>query len=183
MEADEIQAEVAKRKKRAKDLKIGETLWSLHRRLVNYKTWLSKDPDKVYSEVGKTLEFSDDQPEFVLGHVKYQIISKEQPSFETETTSPGAFEPDRITLGTLSLRVNDQKMFKFEWSRRTESHHDAPVFTDQIGEITRFIEGPWVTELSDLLVKIEDHTKSVRDKREAPKKAQELEELKRRFGI
>ena len=79
--------------------------------------------------------------------------------------------------------MNDQKVFKFERSRRTESHYDAPVFTEQMGEITRFIEGAWVTELSDLLVKIEDHQKSVLDKREAPKKAQELEELKRRFGI
>jgi hypothetical protein len=183
MEPEEILAEVARRKKRAEELGIRETLWSLYCHLCNYKTWLHKDPDLVYPEVGKTLEFLDDQPKFALGQTRFHIISKEQPAPEMEYLPPGAFEPDECTRGALSLRVNDQKVFKFERWRSTAFQYEGPVVTDHLGEITSFIEGPWVTELADLLREIEAHRRSVQDKREASKKTQELEDLQKRFGV
>jgi hypothetical protein len=64
MEPEEILAEVTRRKKRAEELGIREALWSLYRRLSNYKTWLSKKPEWVYPEVRRTLEFPDNQPQF-----------------------------------------------------------------------------------------------------------------------
>jgi peptidoglycan/xylan/chitin deacetylase (PgdA/CDA1 family) len=48
-----------------------------------------------------------------------------------------------------------------------------------MGEITWFIEGPWVQELPELLKKIKAHEKSVRDQRSIPK----LEAMKKRFGL
>jgi hypothetical protein len=79
----------------------------------------------------------------------------------------------------LALKVDDQPVFKFEIRRSTRYLNDGPVWNDVIGEVTRFIEGPWVQEVTDLLKRIRAHEKSVRDKRDAPK----LEAMKKRFGF
>jgi hypothetical protein len=57
------------------------------------------------------------------------------------------------------------------------------VSTGHLGDITRFIDGPWVAELADLLQKIEIHREKIRNQQEAPRKARELEVLKKRFGM
>jgi peptidoglycan/xylan/chitin deacetylase (PgdA/CDA1 family) len=56
---------------------------------------------------------------------------------------------------------------------------DGLAWNDDMGEITWFIEGPWVQELPELLKRIRAHEKSVLDRRSAPK----LEAMKKRFGL
>jgi hypothetical protein len=79
----------------------------------------------------------------------------------------------------LDLSVDDQRVFKFEIRRSTRYLEVGPAWNDYMGEITWFIEGPWVQELPELLKKIKAHEKSVRDQRSIPK----LEAMKKRFGL
>jgi hypothetical protein len=79
----------------------------------------------------------------------------------------------------LDLSVDDQRVFKFEIRRSTRYLDDGLAWNDDMGEITWFIEGPWVQELPELLKRIRAHEKSVRDQRSAPK----LEAMKKRFGL
>jgi hypothetical protein len=60
---------------------------------------------------------------------------------------------------------------------------DCPVFDETMGEITSFVEGPWVNVIPELLGKIRLHEKAVWDRRNAPKIQQRLEEDKKRFGL
>lgn len=60
---------------------------------------------------------------------------------------------------------------------------DMPLFNEYMGNVTRFIEGTWVTTIGELLQGIKEHAKSVRDKRQAPRVQQKLREDMKRFGL
>jgi hypothetical protein len=90
-----------------------------------------------------------------------------------------ALPEEKIVPATLALRVDGQRVFKFRISRSTRYERDGPIWDDRLGEITRFIEGPWILELTDLLQKIKAHEKDVWNQRQAPK----LEAEKKRFGL
>ncbi|SRR5712691_13211536 len=171
MEPNEIRAEVERRKQRAEDLKIRETLWSLHRHFSHCETWRREDIEWIYPGVRDTLEFADDQYQFCLEQTTFLFFHKEQSISEM------------ATRGTFTLKVDDHEVFEFEWYERTKDGYTEPVFEFQLGEVTKFIEGSWVTQLTDLLQKIKAYSESVQNEREAPIKARELEALKKRFGI
>jgi uncharacterized protein involved in cysteine biosynthesis len=52
-----------------------------------------------------------------------------------------------------------------------------------MGNVTSFIEGPWVTDVAELVKKMEAHKKSVQDKRQAPKLQEKLRQDMKRFGL
>ena len=52
-----------------------------------------------------------------------------------------------------------------------------------MGEIASFIEGPWVVDLPEIEKKIKLHEKGVRDKRNAPRVQQKLQEDMKKFGL
>lgn len=67
MEAEEIRAEIKRRKKRAIDLKLREMLWDLHRyHLSRYPELLKKDPAMILPELKGTLEMGGNQALFGL---------------------------------------------------------------------------------------------------------------------
>jgi hypothetical protein len=50
MDSTEIRAEIERRKSRARELKVPETLWGLYNSyLIRYLELISKDPDVVYA--------------------------------------------------------------------------------------------------------------------------------------
>jgi hypothetical protein len=122
-------------------LRIREILWSLYGNFSVYRTWLREDPDLIYPQVVGTLEFADHQTQFSWGQSTFHIVYKEQPASGTyeERTAPGAFMPDDIVRGTLGLMVDGQRVFKFEWCKRTEYHDSGPLFDERLGEITRLM--------------------------------------------
>ncbi|HXY52038.1 MAG TPA: hypothetical protein VEI01_21505 [Terriglobales bacterium] len=63
------------------------------------------------------------------------------------------------------------------------THETRPFFDEYLGNVTRFIEGTWVTTIGDLQQGIREHEISVRDKRQAPKMQQKLREDMKRFGL
>src|SRR5438477_12325773 len=79
-EPDEIRAEIEQRRKRAKDLKLRETLWRLYdSHLMYYAEWLKKDPEMIYPEITETLEISDAHIQFHVGEITYRVIYKAGP--------------------------------------------------------------------------------------------------------
>ena len=188
MEPDEIRAEIERRKRRAKDLKLRETIWALYYyHFRRYEEAMAKDPQFIYPEVVKeTLKFSQKSIEFTIGTTAYQLIYKEGPASEGETERWGSrsgLPGDKTVPATLALSTDGQRVFKFEISRITTYHHDGPLFDELMGEVTCFIEGSWVVEVTELLTKIKAHEKDVRDMREAPKLAAKLAAERKRFGL
>ena len=180
MEPDEVRAEIERRKKRAMDLKIREALWSLyHSHLSHYEALIHEDPELLCPEVSESIKISDKSIEFSLRQSIYRIVYTEGPKVRHETLGRGELLGESIVPAMLDLSVDDQRVFKFEIKRSTRFLEDGPVWNDDMGDITWFIEGPWVQDLPELLKRISAHEKCVRDRRSIPK----LEALKKRFGL
>jgi len=180
MEPDVIRAEIERRKKRAMDLRIREVLWSLyHSHLSHYEAFVHEDPELLCPDVRESIKISDKCVEFPLRQSVYRIVYTEGPKVRHETVGRGELLGESIVPAILDLSVDDQRVFKFEIRRSTRYLEDGPVWNDDMGDISWFIEGPWVQELPELLKRISAHEKSVRDRRSIPK----LEAMKKRFGL
>jgi len=181
MNADEIRAEIERRKKRASDLKLREVLWNLYDgHLSRYREWLLKDPTLVHPEVKEALEISDGSINFKMGTAAYRISYKEgQPEGNEPWWSDRDFEEETITPATLSLAVDGEPVFEFNIRRSTRALRSGPVWEDTMGEISRFTEGGWTVELAVLLQKVRFHEKTIRDQRELPA----LQQRMKQFGL
>jgi hypothetical protein len=177
MEPDEVRAEIERRKQRAEDLGLRELLWSLHGRLNGYA--ISKDREMICSEISESLKTSGNIHEFAWGQSLYQLAYTEGPHRTSEFLGRGEIFEGKSVHAMLALSVAREPVFKFEIRRSTRYLDDGPVWRDDVGTITRFIEGRWVEELPNLMKAIRDHEKSVRDLRNAPR----LEAERKRFGL
>lgn len=186
MEPDEIRAEIQRRRQRATDLKLRETLWSLYYWYFgSYAERLKKDPELVYPEIRETLDISDSHFKFRVGETAYRLVYKEGPPQHENWGSRrrGTFERTTVTDARLALEVDGKPVFDFQIRKSVTATPDMPIFNESMGEITGFIEGPWITGIAELLQKIQSYEKAVRDKRQAPKQAQKLREDMKRFGL
>lgn len=176
MKLSDVRSEVERRKERAEELGIRETLFSLYfSHLCKYREWVRSDPEMIFPEFSKIDVNSEKQAQFFFGNSAFELTHKKEPVQRSE-------EED-TEFATLGLRVGGDRVFKFEIQRRTLYRREGPLTVERIGEITRFIEGPWVKELSELLEKIETYEAMIRKFRNAPQEAREIEQLRRRFGI
>ena len=185
MEPDEIRSEIERRKKRAMDLKLRETLWSIYySHLSRYAEQLKEDPEWLYPEVREILAISDSDIQFRVEETTYRLIYKEGPK-ETESDwgsrRRGLLDEMTITPATLTLEVDGGRVFEFNIQKTDFNTSIWP--RHDMGEITSFIEGPWVIGVVDLLQKIRMHEKAVREKRQAPERQQKLREDMKRFGL
>jgi hypothetical protein len=187
MEPDEIRAEIQRRKKRATDLKLREILWSLYNsHFRRYTEQLKKDSELVYPEIQETLEISNTHIQFCIGETTYRLVYKEGPQERESDWVPrrrGILDETTITPATLALQVDGARVFDFKIQKSVSYTPEMPIFDETMGEITSFIEGPWVTDVAELLQKIRLHEKAVWDKRQAPKLQQKLREDMKRFGL
>jgi hypothetical protein len=175
MEPDEIRAEIERRRKRAKDLKLRETLWALYNaHLRNYAENLKKDPEMIYPEIRETLEISNAYVQFRLGDIMYRVFYKQGPTLG---------EHDQKTHIAMGLSADEERVFDFEFTKTVVYTPEMPLFSESMGDVTSFIEGPWVTTIPELLQKVKAHEKSVRDERQAPNLQQKLREDMKRFGL
>ena len=74
------------------------------------------------------------------------------------------------TRGTLTLKLNDDSVFEFEVVETVEYFHDSPGFSERVGEINRFIEGPWVTEITEFVQKVNSHAQGAWKEQECPRR-------------
>ena len=179
MTPDEIRAEVARRKQRANDLKIRETLWGLEKNFRAYKLWLRDEPEFGKRVVYPGIDLSDDDARFSLGQTTSKVVYRKG---KVSSHDYGGID-SATTHGTLSLKLNDDIVFEFEVAETVEYFRDAPGFSERLGDIVRFIEGPWVTELAEFVQTVNAHEQLAWKARNAPREAQEAEDLRRRFGL
>jgi hypothetical protein len=179
MTPEEIRAEVERRKQRARDLKIRETLWDLQKSFRSYKHWLRDDPQFAKRIVYPGIELSEDEARFPLGQAASKLTYRKG---KASSEDYGGTE-FTTTHGTLTLKLNDDNVFEFDVAETVQYFRDSPGFSESVGEITRFIEGPWVTEIAEFVQKVNAHAQSAWKERNAPREAREAEELRKRFGL
>ena len=181
MEPDEIRAEVQRRKKRAEDLGIREVVRGLIKHRDQYRAWLRDDPQFAARVLYPDVILSGDEVRFSIGPTTFQLKHREEPvSRDYDDRGDSRWERSRETL---KLRVNDQKVFEFNIEKDTEWTQFGPIYHEHFGEITRFIEGPWVVEVTELFLKAKAQSDSAWKERNAPREAKDIEDLKKRFGL
>jgi hypothetical protein len=190
MTPEEIRAEVGRKVQRAKDLKIRETLWKLKKSFDHVRAYARANPKldedfvKQDPAFGAKLMYPgvkllDDGAQFPLGNDNYEIRYAEGGKSH-DRYGRADFE---TTDCVLALKSNGQPVFGFKVQETVEFGPDMPTFRESLGEIVRFIEGSWVTEITDFAKMVEEHTQRVWKERNAPKEAKEIEDLRKRFGI
>lgn len=176
---EEIRAEVERRRQRARDLKIREVLWGLEKSFRSYLYWLHKDPQFAKRLIYSGVELSDNEARFSLGQMTLKVFYRKGKRLSEDF---GGIE-SVTTHGTLTLELNDDSVFEFEVSETVDSLPDFPGFSESLGQIARFIEGPWVTEIVEFAQRVKAYEQAAWKERNAPREAQQAAELRKRFGL
>jgi len=183
MDADEIRAEIERRKKRATDLGLREILWSLYNSHLRwYAEWLQKDPELVCPEIREALEVTDAHVQFRVGDTTYRLVYKEGPPESNLGWMPRGrdnLDETTVTPVTFFFKVDGHCVFSFQVRKSVTYGEYEPYFNEYLGEMTSFIEGPWITVVGEILQKVTLHEKAVRDKRQLPSLREEM----KRFGL
>ncbi len=180
MDDAEIRAEIERRKKRAIDLKIRESVWSLYKSEFKYiDEQMHKDAELILPAVRETYRKTGNAHEFGINGVQYRLVCVEG---KKECDRYGRDETT-TTHYTIGLGVNGSQVFEFKARTTITYMPEEPLFDDRVGEITAFIEGEWVTVIPELLDKMRTHSREVRKQRNAPQEAQRLKEDMKRFGL
>jgi hypothetical protein len=182
MGPDEIRAEIQRRKQRAINLRIRETLWSLYSPR-HYAKLLADDPELIHPEFREALEISGDHILFRIRGASYVLACKEK-SKERQLWGSRRLEDEvDVMHAALTLEVDGKLVFDFEVRKMVTYTPDWPIFDDTMGEINSFIDGLWVAIVPELLERIRRHEKSVWEGRNAPRIQQKLEEDMKRLGL
>lgn len=187
---EDVRAEVARKIQRAKDLKLRETLWDLKKSFDHVRTYTQRTHllDKEFLEADPSfgakltypgVELLQDGARFLLGLSNCELRYKEEKRSD-DSFGKIDFETSDCVL---TLKSNEQSVFQFKVTETTEYGPDMPSFHNSLGEVVRFIEGPWTSEVTDFAEKVQEHIKVVWKERNAPREAKEIEDLRRRFGI
>jgi len=190
MTPEDVRAEVARKIQRAMDSKLRETLWELkksfdHVRVYTQRTdlldkkFLEADPSFAAKLTYPGVELLQDGARFALGVGNCELRYKEEKQSHDNFGEIDFKTSDCV----LTLKLNEQSVFEFKVAETTEYGPEMPSFHTSLGEVVRFIEGPWLSEISDFAEKVEEHIKVVWKVRNAPREAKEIEDLRRRFGI
>jgi hypothetical protein len=179
MTPEEIRAEVARRKQRARDLKLRETLWDLEKKCRSYRRWMKDDAKFSKQLIHPAIELTNDGGRFTIGNAAFELTYRKG---EVSSDQFGGVD-STTTRGIITLKMNQHSVFEFEVSETITYLPDSPGFDESLGDIDRFIEGAWVNEIPAFVQQISAHEKAAWKERNAPREAREAEELRKKFGI
>ena len=175
-----IRAEIERRRKRAIDLKLRETVWSIYSSQFQYMDdYLKKEPNSILPEVRNSLRRSNGMNEFDYGDSRFGLRCVQG---KTERDGRG-FDQTETTEMTLSLSVDGKSVFEFEMRKSVTYGEDMPYFSEHMGRVKAFIEGPWVKQVGDLLQSMRAYRQEYLKKKNAPHEAQRLKEDMKSFGL
>lgn len=97
---------------------------------------------------------SGGQIQFQFRGTTYRVTCKAGPE-ERESYSGlrrgSIFDETRTTPLTLAIGVDAELVFDFEMKKTVQYAPEWPLFNEYMGNVTRFIEGTWVTTIGELL--------------------------------
>ncbi len=180
MDEAEIRAEIERRRKRAVQLGLRETVWDLyHSQFQSIDDYLKKEPETILPEVKDSLKRSGNLSEFRFNNSNYGLRCL---TGKVEGSGRG-FGSTETTPMTITLLVEGERVFEFELKKSVTYGEDMPYFHESMGNVKAFIEGPWVGQVSELLKAMRLYKQEIWRKKNAPREAQRLREDMKRFGL
>jgi len=181
---DHVVKEIARRKQVAKDLKLRELVWQLYSSHFKYHSSnVSKEPDSILPSLKETLTIKGDSHSFGIGGARYEIVYKEG---KEEREGRGFRRGDEETVTTqmqFSVNYEGDLVFEFKMTKSVTYAEDAPLFNEYMGDVTAFIEGPWVSDFTAFVQELDQYGREYWTKRNAEKQAQKAQSERKRFGV
>ena len=180
MDEAEIRAEIERRRKRAVQLGLRETVWDLYySQFQSIDDYLKKEPETILPEVKDSLRRSGNESEFRFNNSNYGLLCL---AGRVEERGRG-FGSTETTPMTISLSVEGERVFEFELKKSVTCGEDTPYFHESMGDVRAFIEGPWVEQVSELLKAMRSYKQEIWKQKNAPRETQKLNEDMKRFGL
>jgi hypothetical protein len=163
---DELANEIARRKQTAKDLKLRELvckLYDLH--LEHYSKNVQKEPGAILPALKESLSIKDNRYAFSINGTQYEIVYE-----EGKKEKQGRWDDETVmTPMRFSLERGCKLVFEFEMTKSITYAKEGPLFSEHPGEVTAFIEGPWLQEFTVFVQEVEQYRRQYWAERTAEK--------------
>jgi hypothetical protein len=162
MDAEAIRDEIERRRQRAIDLELRETVYSLYKAHFQfYEKWLRGLVDLTYPDIRAGFKCLKDGVCFEFAGFAFDVLYSER---EKDPEAVTDFDHrSRCAEVTLSLMVDRELVFEFLTDKIVRVGEGAPDFQTRFGRVLAFKEGPWARAVKILLERIEVHEEKVRE--------------------
>lgn len=180
MNPDELAKEIERRKQAAKDLKLRELIWELYSsHLQYYSSNVAKEPAAILPALKDSLSIKNNRYSFGINGTQYDIAYE-----EGKKNRQGRWDDETETTPVrLSLERGCKLVFGFKMTKSITYGRESPLFSEYMGEVTAFIEGPWVQEVTTFVQEADQHRREYWTRRNAEKQAQKAQSERKRFGL
>lgn len=179
-EEQRILEEVKKRKERARQSGVITSAFTLYRRnLPHYDAWATNCPHLLHPGVKVTNKTRTGTPRESVERIEATIRGNSYVfTFRESTTYMPDGEP--YTFGYLDVDFEGQRVMTIDCGCNDEEYVGRTWYT---GDVSAFVEGPWIDELNSVFTEV-THLHEENNKRSNEKsKKEEVEKLRRNFGL
>lgn len=184
MEPGEIRVEIERRRQRAKDLRLREELWSLYTSVLRPSIDdLEKDLEVVYPPLRESLSIERGAYQFAVGNTKYRLIYREGKKEKNTRIARLTGIETVSTPITLALLSDNKLVFEMEMKTTVTNTPEMPTLGEEMGEVTAFVEGPWIQAIAELGDLASQHRLAIWKRRNTSKCERDLRADMKRFGL
>jgi hypothetical protein len=83
----------------------------------------------------------------------------------------------------LSLERGCRLVFEFKMTKSVTYAEDGPLFNERMGDITAFIDGAWVQEITAFVQEVDQYRRKYWEKINAEKRERTAQSERKRFGL
>jgi hypothetical protein len=180
MNPDELAKEIERRKQTAKDLKLRELIWKLYgSHLEYYSKNVQKEPGAILPALKDSLSSKENRYSFSVNGTQYEIVYE-----QGKEEKQGRWDDETVTTPMrLSFEHGCKLVFEFKMTKSVTYAEDGPLFNERMGDVTAFIDGAWVQEITAFVQELDHYRREYWAKRNAEKQAQKALSERKRFGL
>ena len=175
-----IRAEVARRKQRATDLGIAKSAWELNHDLPRYSAWAVNCPEIVHPNI-KVLGVAETAGEWGERGKRVEAKIRENVyAFTFRERDIESFGGEPCKSGNLDVEIQGHRVMT------VDCHYSYDQYAGETwtpGDVSAFLEGPWVFELNSVYSEVSEMHRALAVRNRDAARQEELRRLKRDFGI
>lgn len=179
-EEQQILAEVTRRKERARQSGVVASAFALYdKNLPYYDAWAKNCPELVHPSIKVTNKTEEGSRNESTKRIEALIQGNSYVFTFRQTTT---FMPDgeEFTRGYLDVDFQGQRVMTIDCSCQ-DDRYAGRIWSTK--DVSGFIEGPWVAELNAVFAEVSRLGEARNELAQEQAKKEELEKLKRNFGL
>jgi len=179
-EEQRIMEEVKKRKERARQSGVITSAFKLYRdNLRYYEAWATNCPDVVHPEIKVTKTVKASGPSG-SDELRDATIRGHDYFFKFRERSTCLPDGELFVHGYLEVDFQGQRVMTIDCGCDRDEYMGSTWYT---GDVSAFIEGPWMHELNSVFVEVTHLHEEYDKRRKEQYKYEEVEKLKKNFGL